>query len=129
VLQGVAVHCINAVLLSKSLRRALLCYIVLLCVAACCSVLQCSVVCCCRVVQFVSVCRSVSYYVVASVSRIDKIIGLLCKRALQKRRYSAKETPTDCSHPILCCAIFEVHTYVLLMYTPSSFDPYMGLFS
>ena len=44
-------------------------------------------------------------YGVASVSRIDKIIGLFCKRALQKRRYSAKETynfidPTDRSHPI-----------------------------
>jgi hypothetical protein len=31
-------------------------------------------------------------YGVASVSRIDKIIGLFCKRALSKRRYSAKET-------------------------------------
>jgi len=44
-------------------------------------------------------------YGVASVSRIDKIIGLLCKRALQKRPYFAKETcnlidPTDRSHPI-----------------------------
>ena len=41
----------------------------------------------------------------ASVSRIDKIIGLFCKRALQKTRYSAEETynyidPTDRSHPI-----------------------------
>ena len=39
------------------------------------------------------------------VSRIDKIVGLFCKRALQKRQYSAKETynfidPTDRSHPI-----------------------------
>jgi len=39
-------------------------------------------------------------------SRIDKIIGLFCKRDLQKRQYSAKETydfidPTDRSHPIL----------------------------
>jgi len=44
--------------------------------------------------------------VVASVSRIDEIIGLFCERALQKRQYSAKETcnlidPTDRSHPIL----------------------------
>ena len=44
-------------------------------------------------------------YGVALASRIDKIIGLFCKRALKKRRYSAKETydcidPTDCSHPI-----------------------------
>ena len=31
------------------------------------------------------------YYGVASVSRIDKIIGLFCKRALYKRRYSAKK--------------------------------------
>jgi len=43
---------------------------------------------------------------VALVSRIDKIMSLFCKRALQKRRYSAKETynfidPTDRSHPIL----------------------------
>jgi len=42
---------------------------------------------------------------VASVSRIDKIVGLFYKRALEKRRYSAKETynlidPTDRSHPI-----------------------------
>jgi len=46
------------------------------------------------------------YYGVASVSKIDKIIGLFCKRALQKRRYSAKETcnfidPTDRIHPML----------------------------
>ena len=42
---------------------------------------------------------------VGLVSRIDKILGLFCKRALIKRRYSAKETynlidPTDRSHPI-----------------------------
>jgi len=44
---------------------------------------------------------------VASVSRIDQIIGLFCKRALQKRLCSAKETynlntPTSRSHPIVC---------------------------
>jgi len=42
---------------------------------------------------------------VASISRLLKIIGLFCKRALQKRLYSAKETydfkePTNRSHPI-----------------------------
>ena len=42
---------------------------------------------------------------VATISRLLKIIGLFCKRALYKRLYSAKETydfkePTDCSHPI-----------------------------
>ena len=52
-------------------------------------------------------------YGVASVSRIDKIIGLFCKRALQKRRYSAKETynlidlPNQ-SHPIPRCRISQL---------------------
>ena len=46
-----------------------------------------------------------SSYGVASTSRLLKIIGLFCKRALSKRRYSAKETcnfkePTNRSHPI-----------------------------
>ena len=44
-------------------------------------------------------------YGVALVSRIDTIIGLFCKRALQKSQYSAKKTynlidPTNRSHPI-----------------------------
>jgi len=44
-------------------------------------------------------------YGVASISRLLKIIGLSCKRALSKRRYSAQETynfkePTNRSHPI-----------------------------
>ena len=38
------------------------------------------------------VTRMDSSYRVASTSRLLKIIGLFCKRALQKRRYSAKET-------------------------------------
>jgi len=42
---------------------------------------------------------------VATISRLFKIIGLFCKRDLEKRRYSAKETynfkePTTCSHPL-----------------------------
>jgi len=44
-------------------------------------------------------------YGVATISRLLKIIGLFCQRALQNRRYSAKETynfdePTNRSHPI-----------------------------
>ena len=44
---------------------------------------------------------------VATISRLLKIINLFCKRALQKRRYSAKETynfkkPTSRSHPREC---------------------------
>ena len=43
-------------------------------------------------------------YGVATISRLQ-IIGLFCKRVLQKRRHSAKETynfkePTNCSHAI-----------------------------
>ena len=42
---------------------------------------------------------------VATISRLLQIIGLFCKRALYKRRYSTKETynfeePTNRSHPI-----------------------------
>jgi len=45
------------------------------------------------------------WYGVAMTSRLLKIVGLFCKRALQKRLYSAKETynfkePTNHSHPI-----------------------------
>ena len=55
-------------------------------------------------------------YGVAFVSRIDKIIGLFCKRALLKRRYSAKETynficPTDRSHPIVAAYDVRPHTH------------------
>jgi len=44
-------------------------------------------------------------YGVATSSRLLKSVGLFCKRALLKRRYSAKETyqfqePTNRSHPI-----------------------------
>ena len=46
-----------------------------------------------------------AHYGVVLVSRIDKIVGLFCQRALEKRRYSAKEThiffdPANRSHPI-----------------------------
>jgi len=42
--------------------------------------------------------------VVATISRLLKIVGLFCKRALQKRLHSAKESckfeePTNRSHP------------------------------
>jgi len=56
-------------------------------------------------------------YGVASVSRIDKIIGLFCKRALDKRQYPAKETynlidPTDRSHPIvILCLTSQVNSH------------------
>jgi len=59
------------------------------------------------------------HYGVATISRFLTITGLFCKRAIQKRRYSAKETygfkePTDCSHPI-----FWFRLHVLLHSTYS----------
>jgi len=53
----------------------------------------------------------VSWYGVATIGRILNIMGLFCKRALQKRLYSAKETydfqePTNRSHPI--CVAWHV---------------------
>ena len=53
-------------------------------------------------------------YGVATTSRLLKIIGLFCKRALQKRRYSAKETcnikePTTCSQ---CSTTNTVHEII-----------------
>ena len=55
----------------------------------------------------------ISTYGVATISRLLKIIGLLCKRALQKRRYSAKETydfkkPTNHSHPM---TLLHLHSH------------------
>jgi len=49
---------------------------------------------------------------VATISRLLKITGLFCKRALQNRLYSAKETydfkePTHRSHPICALPLFE----------------------
>jgi len=86
-----------------SFCRVVECCSVLQCVAVCCSVLQC--------LSYERVCssyerrsemsrdnmmnilfRMLNSYRVALVSRIDKIIGLFCKRALLKRRYFAKET-------------------------------------
>ena len=57
-------------------------------------------------------------YGVATISRLRKVIGLFCKRALQKRLYSAKETydfkePTNRSHPIriaISASHLNIHT-------------------
>ena len=49
---------------------------------------------------------------VATISRLLQIIGLFCKRALQKRLYSTKETynfkePNNHSHPMVSILIRE----------------------
>jgi len=56
-------------------------------------------------------------YGVAMTSRLLKIIGLFCKRAIWKRWYSAKETcnfkePTNRSHPIHICHMFSTATRI-----------------
>jgi len=70
-------------------------------------------------------------YGVATCSGLLEIIGLLCKRALRKRRYSAKETynfqePTSRSHSIsfqrsymsnVFCGTYIVYTYDNTSYT------------
>ena len=54
---------------------------------------------------YIHICTYTSRFRVATMSRLLKITGLFCKRALQKRLYSAKEAynfkePTNRSHPI-----------------------------
>ena len=63
-------------------------------------------------------------YGVATVSRIDKIIGLFCKRALLMRLCSAKETynlidPTDCRHPINVTNSTSPVTHIQVMFHDS----------
>jgi len=58
------------------------------------------------------------YYTVATISKLLKIIGLFCKRALSKRKYSAKKTydfeePTTCSHPILLHLQYTSRVFLL----------------
>jgi len=60
-------------------------------------------------------------------------MGLFCKRALLKRRYSAKETynlidPTDRSHPILTLQQPTTHTAITHcnMDTDTDTDAYIG---
>jgi len=55
---------------------------------------------------YILVLHSNVRYGVPTISRFLKIIGLFCKKALQKRLYSEKETynfkePTNRSHPIV----------------------------
>jgi len=64
----------------------------------------------CQTIDSIALCTRNAYtrlyqYGVATISRLLKIVGLFCKRALLKRRYSAKETntlkePANRSHPI-----------------------------
>jgi len=58
-----------------------------------------------------------------TISRLLKIIGLFCKRALQKKWYSAKETynfkePTNRSHPIydMTSVMHSVHLCDISLY-------------
>ena len=67
-------------------------------------------------------------YGVAKISRLLKIIGLFCKRALFKRLYSAKEIydfkePTNRSHPV-CMAEYRF-TCIMYVCTTDSTDVWM----
>jgi len=91
------------------------------CVCTCACVCVCVCVCvsmwgCAWLVQVFRkvLLYRVTCYGVASRSRLLKVIGLFCKRALQKRLYSAKETynlkkSTNRNHPILrvCLCVRE----------------------
>jgi len=76
------------------------------CVAACCSVLQC----------VAAYLRAMSEACMgAMISRLLKMSGLFCKRALSKSLYSAKETyhfkePTNRSPPYLNSQLLSQHT-------------------
>jgi len=68
-------------------------------------------------------------YGVALVSKIDKIIGFFCKRALQKSQYSAKKSynlidPTNRSHPI-CVAWLIRGAFVIQSWFLESFMTYL----
>ena len=91
---------------------------VYICICKCVHVYGCVCICVCACVHththtythsvhviYVQSQRAHHIYGVATVSRLFKRIGLFCKRALEKRRYSAKETysfkePTNRRHPI-----------------------------
>jgi len=62
-------------------------------------------------------------YGVATISSLLKIIGLFCKKSLQKRLYSAKETynlkePTKRSHPHsrrrFSAQIYDYYKYMII---------------
>ena len=78
-----------------------------------------------------SVASQKSPYGVALTSRLLTIIGLFCKRALQKRRYSAKEPYnfkelTNQSHSIPCAACIDL--FAGFVYVRTDFIAvYMGL--
>jgi len=139
VLQCVAVCCSVLQCVRKRLNNGehtlcvVVCCSVLQRVAAGCSVLQCVAVCCrvCRKEKrMVSIHRDTEkynvYYGVATISRLPQNISLFCKRALEKRLYSAKETynfkePTNRSHPInisdsyvlLVCVICQIRVWII----------------
>jgi len=63
-------------------------------------------------------CNKSPYYGDASISRLLQMIGFFCKRALLKRRYSAKEMydfkePTHRSHPILVIRALHLTIHLL----------------
>ena len=82
----------------------------------------------------------IAVYGVATMSRLLQMISLFCKRALQKRQYSVKETyllkePTNRSHPIAYLQIDRRRHDEVLRHTSLGFsilflnEPMSGLYS
>jgi len=70
---------------------------------------------------------------VATISRLIKITGLFCKRALQKRLYSAKETynfqePTNRSHPIQVLLQLLTHQLFIYIYLNTYIHKYISIY-
>ena len=81
-------------------------------------VCMCSCVCMRLLVRLI-VIVIICVHGTASVSRIDRIIGLFCKRALSNKLYSAEETynlivPTDRSHLISVRTFMMAREWYLL---------------
>jgi len=75
----------------------------------------------CMYVYMYSDTRSTWDYGVATISRLLKIIGLFCKRALWKRLYSAKETYhfeqwKACAMKVMCTHIYILPYILICMY-------------
>ena len=80
---------------------------------------------------------TIQFYAVPTISRLLKITGLLCKRALQMSLYSAKETsnlkgPTNRSHPIsrFCATLSQLSVCSVPPYqqlSVCSVQPYLQL--
>jgi len=74
------------------------------------------------VARHITHCTVLQCHSAATISRLLRIIGLFCKRALQKRLYSAEENynfkePTNRSH-LTHCSVLQCHGAATLSLAP-----------